>query len=86
MVDQVARITWERERLDQPELESWDEVLASVGKKKGRERWAEHMRWLGWHLSAEPDAFDEYGDDAALVRKVLTVIHAVQRPPSERGD
>lgn len=83
MIDQVARITWERARIDQPDLGSWDEVLAGVGSR-GRQRWSDHMRRLGWDVPSEEESVAEYGVDGPLVRKVMMVLHAVSRPPSER--
>jgi hypothetical protein len=84
MVDQVARIMWERARENDSSMPLWDDVLAGVGSKKGRAVWADFMSWLGWSVPDEADLIEEHGEDAALVRKVLLVLQAVVRPPSER--
>jgi hypothetical protein len=85
MVDQVARIVWERARQDEPEAPSWDDVLAGVGTKRGRSVWSAFMRDLGWLVPDEAEATETYGDDSVLVRKVLLVLNAAARPPAERG-
>jgi hypothetical protein len=84
MIDQVARIVWERAQTAQPEIGSWEGVLANVGSRKGRQIWGDHMRWLGWNVPTEEEATAEYGADGLLVRRVMTVLHAASRPPSER--
>lgn len=86
MIDQVAALTWERHRKDDPDLSPWDEVLASCGTKAGLRAWEFHLQGLATWIPAESDAdlAEAFGGDANLVRRVGAVLQAVLVPPSKR--
>lgn len=73
MVTEVSRLHWERRRVDDPSLGTWNDYIALCNTRAGRELWLENLR----HLQA--GHFE--GESEELVRKVAEIIDAIVTPP-----
>ena len=53
---------------------TWDDWLAGCRKARGRENWANMLP-----DSADPEMYEECGEDAALLAKVGAVVEAINK-------
>lgn len=86
MVDDIAAITWNRSRQEDPTLPLWDDIISTIGTKNGQRTWEFHIRSIA-DLPAQFDQAelqDMYGRNADLVGRVATVLRAAFLPPHRR--
>ena len=87
MIDDVAAITWDRARQEDPSLPVWDDIISTIGTKNGQRAWQDHIRSIGETIGAldEAEMKVTYGRNAELVSRVAAVLRAAFVPPHKRG-
>jgi hypothetical protein len=86
MIDDVAAITWDRARQDDPSLPVWDDVISTTGTKRGLRAWEDHIRSIGVDIGALDAAEMQatYGRNADLVSRVAAVLRGAFVAPHKR--
>lgn len=86
MIDDVAWITWDRARQDDPSLPLWADIMSTIATKNSLRTWEMHLHDIGTVIGAldETELQEIYGRNADLVGRVAAVLRSAFVAPHRR--